>query len=66
MLMNVACFAFLYVSMLRTLLSAAWLSEVSLALEIAGLADLCADADSHVLGVIPAKKAGMTPEFKGK
>ncbi len=53
MLMNVACFAFLYVSMLRTLLSAAWLSEVSLALEIAGLSDLCADADYHVLGVIP-------------
>jgi hypothetical protein len=49
MLMNVVCFAFLYVSMLRMFLSAACISEASLALGLASLADLCSDVEYGAL-----------------
>jgi hypothetical protein len=49
MLMNVVCFAFLYVSMLRVILSAACMSEASLAQDFASLADSCRDVEYGAL-----------------
>jgi hypothetical protein len=63
MLMNVVCFAFLYVSMFRVLLSAACMSEVSLAQDFASLADQCSDVEYGALieRRFPGYRISFTP-----